>query len=760
MSFLTGHGIRFPEGLHYEDLAFSAEAWCSAARIAIIPEVVYRWQIYDSRPQASIHRQRDNIKNFRDRLAIHRIVDAFLRREGLEDMLAFTDDRFLRHALPLYLNGLAERSAGYQQEWMELASAYVAEMDESRIMSQDRACRLATYLIRQGDLPLTLGAADLWIFGRVTVPLLQSDDHVYFADAYLDDPQGRQALDVTWLRAHDATFGQLPLSVTVTDLTPSKGRIGLRGTVLNQLGRIPPADELSVVLRVRRDHARPGTGIDFPVRSFTVDPDRLTWQGDVDTSALTRGRRKRLAWQVNLRLLWRDEVNGQAVVVAAGVLPKSRARRADGEPSAAGLTPAVSDRGALVLLDRRPIPPLPIGTRVSNRLSRIGAYRAVSDYVTGRALKMLAYRHLLRRLPLRRATVVFESHLGKQYSDSPKYLYEKLVSMGLPYRTVWSYRNNPSGFPDAAVKVRRDSWRYYYELARAGYIVDNQGFPPVVVGRRGQRYVQTWHGSPFKRMGFDEPRFVRTSPQNQQKLAQAVSRWDDFVVMSRWSEDVFRDAFRLSTTMLRTGYPRNDPLHTANDAGVAAAMRKRLGLPPDRKILLYAPTFRRYPKALTIGNPANAPRIDLKTFGEQLGEEWFVILRAHYLDRMNVPRRHSHVARNMSGYDDITDLLVAADAVLTDYSSLMFDYAITNRPMAFYTSDYELYRLMRGSYFDLPDQAPGPIVNDTLEIVAWLTDLDATHARYQERYEAFRARYCEFEDGNAAATIISQVFSR
>jgi CDP-glycerol glycerophosphotransferase len=759
MSFLTGHGIRFPEGLHYEDLAFSAEAWCSATRIAIIPEVVYLWQIYDSRPQASIHRQRDNIKNFRDRLAIHRIVDAFLRREGLEDMLAFTDDRFLRHALPLYLNGLAERSPAYQQEWMRLASGYVSEMDASRIMIQDRACRLTTYLIRRGDLPLTLGAADLWIFGRVTIPLVQQDDHVYFADAYLDDPHGREALDVTWLRVHDARFRQLPLTVTLTGVTTSKGRIRLRGFVLNQLGRIPPEGELSVALRLRRDHARPGTGIDFPVQGFTVDRDRLTWEGEVDASALARGRRKQLTWYVNLRLLWRDEVNGQGVVVSGDVLPKDRASRGSDKKASGGLTPGVSSRGHLVLLDQRAIPPRPIGTRLSARLNRIRAFRAVSDYVNGRALKTLAYRHLLRRLPLRSATVVFESHLGKQYSDSPKYLYEKLVSMGLPYRTVWSYANDPSGFPDTAVRVRRDTWRYYYELARAGYIVDNQGLPPVVVRRRGQRYVQTWHGSPFKHMGFDEPRFVRASPQNRQRLAESVERWDDFVVMSQWSEEVFRDAFRLSTTMLRTGYPRNDPLHTANDPGVTEEMRLRLGLPPDRKILLYAPTFRRYPRALTFGNPANAPRIDLKYFGEQLGEEWFVVVRAHYLDRMNVPRRHSHVARNMSGYDDITDLLVAADAVLTDYSSLMFDYAITNRPMGFYTSDYELYRLMRGSYFDLPDQAPGPIVNDTKEIVTWLKELDTTHERFQERYQAFRARYCEFEDGTAAAKIISQVFS-
>jgi CDP-glycerol glycerophosphotransferase len=112
----------------------------------------------------------------------------------------------------------------------------------------------------------------------------------------------------------------------------------------------------------------------------------------------------------------------------------------------------------------------------------------------------------------------------------------------------------------------------------------------------------------------------------------------------------------------------------------------------------------------------------------------------------------------MSTYDDVTDLLLVADALLTDYSSVMFDFALTGRPMAFFTSDYELYKFTRGSYFDLPEESPGPNVNDTNEILAWLRDIEATHESYQERYRAFRERYCEFEDGHAAEKIIRQIF--
>jgi CDP-glycerol glycerophosphotransferase len=758
LSFLNKHDIRFPEGLHYEDLAFTAEVYCSAERIAIIPEVVYLWRIYGSYPQASIHRRRDNITNFKDRLAIHRIIDAFLQREGLAEMKALIDDRFLRLELKIYLRELGERSATYQRQWMRLASGYLRGIDITRVMSQSRSCRLATYLVRQGDLELAVAAAELWIDGRVAIPLVQRGDTVYFADAYLDDPIGRQVMDVTWLHAHDAKFSQLPLFVRLSELTTGPGTIRLRGVVLNQLGRLPSDGGLRLTLRLRHEHMWPGLGIDFPVGNVTLDPEQLTWEAEVDIAALPRGRRKQLTWHVSLRVGWRDEINGQAVSALAAALPDDRGRPAGSRPALRSLTPDLTRRGTLALQDNRPVPPLPLTTRLSRRAMQIGAVRAATGYLAGRRIKAIVYRQLLRRLPLRPDTVVFESHLGKQYSDSPKYLYEELVSTGLPYRTVWSYQKDPSRFPDAAVKVQRDSWRYYYELARAKYLVDNQGFPAVVVRRPGQRYLQTWHGSPFKHMGFDDPGFARTSPEVQQRLQQAVSRWDDFVVMSEWSEQVFQQAFRLRTRPLRTGYPRNDPLHRANDPDFRREVRERLGLPANRKILLYAPTFRRYPKALTTGNPANAPRIDLKRFEEALGEEWLVVLRAHYLDRMTVPRRYANVARNMTRYDDISDLLVVADAVVTDYSSVMFDYAITGRPMAFYTSDYELYRLMRGSYFDLPDEAPGPTVLDTAAIISWLQDLDATHASYEQRYRAFQARYCEFETGSAAATIIRQVF--
>ena len=751
VSFLDKYEIRFPEGLHYEDLAFTAEVYCSASRIAIIPEVVYYWQIHGSHPQASISRRRDDIKNFRDRLAIHRLIRSFLDRAGLQDMKALTDDRFLHIELKLYLRELVDRDARYQKEWMSLASSYLRELDINQIMSQQRGCRLTTYLVRQGDVELAIAATDLWLTGRVSVPLVQAGDTLYFADAYLDDPRGREALDVTWLRALDATFSKLPLNVTLSQLRADGDTLRLSGFALNQLERIPTDGDVEVTLRLRNETMRWWQGVDFPASRVTVDADRLTWEADVDTRAIPPATKRGTVWNVSCRISWRGQVNGQLMGARRKTLPEPSSRTR-------AVTATVTPLGVLTLVDNRPVPPPPIGQRLLRRAERLTVVSRISRKLSGRPIKTLAYRTVLRRLPLRPRTVVFESHLGKQYSDNPKYLYEAMTAAGLDYRMVWSYARKPQRFPDRAIKVERESWRYYYELARAGYIVDNQGLPAVVVRRPGQRYVQTWHGTPFKHMGFDEPRVAAAAEPEQQRLQVAVDRWDDFVVTSSWSDDIFRNAFRLRSRTLDTGYPRNDPLSRADDIEMRQELRQRLGLPEDRKILLYAPTFRRYPKAYTLGNPANSPHIDLRIFEEHLDDEWFIVLRAHYLDRLRVPRRFSNIARNMSGYDDVTDLLIVADAVLTDYSSIMFDYAITGRPMAFYASDYELYRRIRGSYFDLRSEAPGPMVTTTEEIVAWLENLDATAAQYAERYQAFRDRYCEFEDGSAAEKIIDLVF--
>ncbi|WP_199814730.1 CDP-glycerol glycerophosphotransferase family protein, partial [Streptomyces sp. NRRL WC-3549] len=221
------------------------------------------------------------------------------------------------------------------------------------------------------------------------------------------------------------------------------------------------------------------------------------------------------------------------------------------------------------------------------------------DRLRSRGLKVSVYHSWFLRLPVRRGSVVFESHMGTCYGDSPRAVHEEVRRRGLPLRCVWSHDGSPEGFPAGERLVRRWSWRYLWALARAEYWVDNQGFPQHLRKPSGTTYLQTWHGSAYKRMGFDERRVRMQNAPQRERLQHAVHRFDHFLVRSEHDVRTLARAYRLpERTLLRTGYPRNDVLFAARARDEAEGrlprgpLAARLGLDDHRKVVLYAPTFR------------------------------------------------------------------------------------------------------------------------------------------------------------------------
>jgi CDP-glycerol glycerophosphotransferase len=355
---------------------------------------------------------------------------------------------------------------------------------------------------------------------------------------------------------------------------------------------------------------------------------------------------------------------------------------------------------------------------------------------------------------------VFESHMGKQYSDSPRYIYEAARRVGfdnLGIQPVWSYALRPTSQPAETTRVMRNSWRYYYLLARAQYWVDNQGFPRVYTKRPETTYVQTWHGTPLKTMGWDEPRLAALSPAGHRAHARMIERWDYLVVPSEYFVDSFVRSYRYDGKLLRVGYPRNDLLvNHAADADYVAEAKRRMGLPLDRTIVLYAPTFRDRDRGR---NQVYELPFDLEQLSNSLLDDVFLLVRTHYLDDFKLSRGFAPFAMNVSGHDDITEILLVADVLVTDYSSTMFDFANTGRPMIFYTYDYDDYvNTERGTYFKLADEAPGPLVTTTDELVGALADLDRVRRDHADRYATWRQRFCEYDDGHAADDVVATVF--
>jgi CDP-glycerol glycerophosphotransferase len=234
-----------------------------------------------------------------------------------------------------------------------------------------------------------------------------------------------------------------------------------------------------------------------------------------------------------------------------------------------------------------------------------------------------------------------------------------------------------------------------------------------------------------------------------------VRRWDYFVARSEHDVRTLVPALSVQGEILRTGYPRNDPLVQLRSAEQRAAVRAELGLPADATLVLYAPTFRETEAGRRRGFVLP---IDLDQMVQKLPGH-VLLVRTHYLQRMRLPAAANAAARDVSHLPDISPLLVAADVLVTDYSSVMFDFANTGRPMVFFTYDYDNYaNNERGVYFELADQAPGPLVRTSDELIQALLSIDSWRPDYDDRYRRFISEFGEYDTGTAARQVVDRVF--
>jgi CDP-glycerol glycerophosphotransferase len=223
-------------------------------------------------------------------------------------------------------------------------------------------------------------------------------------------------------------------------------------------------------------------------------------------------------------------------------------------------------------------------------------------------------------------------------------------------------------------------------------------------------------------------------------------------VRSEHDERTLVKGLGVRAELIRSGYPRNDALVNGGDA---ERLRKKLGLTDGRTVVLYAPTFRTDDS----GKPEKRMTVpfDLEEFARELGDTHVLLVRPHYLSTVVVPPSLNDAVRDVAGVHDITSLLLLSDALVTDYSSVMFDYALLDRPMVFFAPDLEEYLRTRGAYFDLAEHAPGPVLTEPSELFAALRDLDRDSCAKQRK--AFVERFGEYDRGTAAKQIVERVFT-
>jgi CDP-glycerol glycerophosphotransferase len=766
--FLDRHEIRFPEGVHYEDSLFSTKVYCQAETIAVIPNLVYVWRVVEDAEEASITQRRHEFENFRDRVAVHRMMDDFLREHGSADLKVWKDFKFVRHDLKLYLTDLAYRDADYQQKFMRLAADYLATVSEQTLDMVYPLERICVHMIRRLDVEETLKTVDYLRHGfKLSTELVERDGRVYWGAKYLDTPEDRAVMDVTEMGFHRLPFSRLNLYNQVTAARVERARLHLEGEVLDQLGRLSEHGRESLSLAVSVRNRGSSTRRTHPVDDWSLEAGRLRYRTSVDLAkALGPLDQKDVAWDLRLEVTRDTDTNVTTFAIDPAEVSGRpiRVRGRLGGLGAGWVEPYVTtklnlavqqveDRGSTVLARRV--------AGFSGRARHSVRWRSSKAVGNNPALKAFAYK-VFRRLPVTPGLVVFESHMGKQYSDSPRYIYEAAVAAGLDrlgLKPVWSHASRrPDGFPSDVRRVRRESWRYHYDLARAEFWVDNQGFPRAFARRRETTYIQTWHGTPLKRMGFDSPALERASAATRRQHKAMMKRWSALLVPSEYFVETFVASYGYTGPLVRKGLPRNDLLVRGVDHEWVLAKKRQLGLPTDRRLVLYCPTFR--DRARRLETPYDLP-LDLEPMRRALGEDTFLMVRTHYLDKLKLSNRFAPFVMDVSRHHDVTELMLLADVLVTDYSSVMFDFANTGRPMVFYTYDYEDYvRDERGTYLDLPDVAPGPLVATTEELIEALRRVDADVETYRERYAAFRKRFCEYETGHAAEHVVEQFFRR
>lgn len=372
----------------------------------------------------------------------------------------------------------------------------------------------------------------------------------------------------------------------------------------------------------------------------------------------------------------------------------------------------------------------------------------------------LAYFHRYLKQPVKENVILFETFMAKNYSDSPKYIYEYIAQNHPEYECVWAI-NDGAKIPYGAKTVKRFSFQYAYYLAVSKYLVFNVRPPLWYRKREEQVFLETWHGTPLKRLVFDQEEVTSASPKYKQQFYRQRKDWDFLVSANPFSTKTFRSCFLYEGEMLEYGYPRNDILYWPNKDEIAQQLKEKLGIPKDKKTILYAPTWRD-DQHYGSGQYKFELALDLKLMKERLQDDYVVLLRTHHYisDHIDVSGLGDFVI-NLSSYDDISEIYLISDICITDYSSVFFDYANLKRPILFYTYDFDKYKnQLRGFYIDMNTEVPGPLLYTSEQVVQAIEDIDEITKEYKERYDQFYDRFCCYDDGHASEHVAEAMLAK
>jgi CDP-glycerol glycerophosphotransferase len=354
--------------------------------------------------------------------------------------------------------------------------------------------------------------------------------------------------------------------------------------------------------------------------------------------------------------------------------------------------------------------------------------------------------------------VFFQCYRGEFATDSQRAIHEELFRRGTPLELVWGVHDLSVDLPVGARPVLMGSRAWYEAIARARYLCNNNDFDRFFVRRPHQRFLQTFHGYPFKSMGLSFWRARELSAELiDYECRRRTDAWTSILVPASFCEEIYRQEYLYDGEVLVTGYPRNDVLVTT-DSSARTEILHRLGVPPDKTVVLYAPTWR---DTIATGDWSAKyfDALDLNALADALGDDHVLLLRGHNFNMREGVLKASHATIvDVTRYPEITDLILAADVAVLDYSSLRFDWVLTGKPVLFFVPDLADYLSARTALFEYGPTAPGPLLHTTDDVIEAIWNLDSVSRDFAQARTEFNERFNGLHDGRATRRVVDAFF--
>lgn len=387
-------------------------------------------------------------------------------------------------------------------------------------------------------------------------------------------------------------------------------------------------------------------------------------------------------------------------------------------------------------------------------------------------LKKMKYLKYKLQYKIDDKMIFFEVFDGRGYTCSPKAIYEKILTMKEfnDYKFIWAFKETEKHDikkDKRLVIVKTNTKDYYKYISSSKYWIVNSIMDESISKKKGQIYVQCWHGTPLKRLRYDievNGSVLNTIKEIRKRNDRDASKFDYFISPSKYCTEKFISAFNLKKLgkkdiIIEEGYPRNDSLFNRSKKNIAS-LKEKMGIPKDKKVICYLPTFRDNQHTSGVGYTYNL-EIDFDSLKKKFFKDYIILFRPHYFIANKIDlSKYKNFVYNVASYDEINDIYLVSDLLITDYSSVFFDYANLKRPVLFYMYDFDDYKNNLRDFYISLDELPGPITKTQKELENCIKNIDKVSLEYKEKYKNFNDKFTYLDDGSASERVIRTIFKK